>query len=102
MKKYNGFVINLDRRENRLKNFMLTINKTNINIKRYSAIDGLNIDISDELKKRINPWNLDKKNISNENMLRGILGCCLSHLNLWKIISEMKDEYIFVFKDDLC
>ena len=102
MKKYNGFVINLDRRENRLKNFMLTINKNNINIKRYSAIDGLNIDISDELKKRINPWNLDKKNISNENMLRGILGCCLSHLNLWKIISEMKDEYIFVFKDDLC
>ena len=50
MKKYNGFVINLDRRENRLKNFMLTINKTNINIKRYSAIDGLNIDISDDLE----------------------------------------------------
>lgn len=102
MNKYNGFIINLDRRENRLMNAMDTLNKTNINIKRYSAIDGLQINIDDELKKRINPWNLNKKNISNENKLRGILGCCLSHLNLWNKISKMEDEYVFVFEDDLC
>ena len=98
---YNGFLINLDRREDRLQQANEVIDKTGIHIERVSAIDGAELEITDQLKARINPWNLNKRNISNPKKLGGILGCCLSHLSVWEKISRMTDEYVFVFEDDV-
>lgn len=98
---YNGFLINLDRRENRLQQANEVLDKTGIHIERVSAVDGAEIEITDQLKARINPWNLNKRNIPNPKKLGGILGCCLSHLSVWEKISSMTDEYVFVFEDDV-
>ena len=98
---YNGFLINLDRRKDRLENANDILEKTGINIERISAVDGAEIKITDSLKSRIHPWNLNKRNISNPKKLGGILGCCLSHLEIWEKISKMSDDYVFVFEDDV-
>ena len=98
---YKGFLINLDRRQDRLQQANEILQETGIDVERISAVDGSQIEITDELKARINPWNLDSNNIPNPKKLGGILGCCLSHLSIWKKISEMTDDYIFVFEDDV-
>lgn len=98
---YNGFLINLDRREDRLQDANEILEKTGINIERISAVDGAEIKLTDSLKSRIHPWNLNKRNISNPKKLGGILGCCLSHLEIWEKISKMPDDYVFVFEDDV-
>ena len=75
-----GYLINLKKRPDRLDFFNTNI-KTflpDIDIELVEAVDGNALNLNDEnLKKNVNLWNF--KNL-REKTLRGVIGCCLSHL----------------------
>ena len=69
-----------------------------INIDVIDATDGSLLNLKDEsIKKNVNNWNFI--NLS-EKTLRGVIGCCLSHLNCYELISKNEDEYVIIFEDD--
>ncbi len=95
-----GYLINLEKRQDRLKNFIENIETylQDIQIEKINAVDGSILDLNNvDLKKNINPWNF--KNLK-EKTLRGVIGCCLSHLNCYKKIIESNDKYAIIFEDD--
>ena len=87
-----AFVINLDNRPDRLKIFNDTFKQFDITREPAVCVD----KISPKLKKRINEWNF--KYLSDKK-LKGVAGCCMSHLNIWEKISKMETPMI-VFEDD--
>ena len=89
------YVINLDRRADRLKRFTDTFN-TYFEIIKESAVDNKELVITPELKNRISEWNF--KYIPHK--VPNIVATCLSHINVWKKISMLDDPYVFVFEDD--
>ena len=87
-----AFVINLDNRPDRLKIFNETFKQFDITRELAVCVT----KISPELKKRVNEWNF--KNLSDKKT-KGVVGCCMSHLNIWEKISKM-NENVIVFEDD--
>lgn len=97
-----GYLINLKKRPDRLENFNTNVKKflPNIDIETIEAIDGTTLDLTDEkLRKNVNSWNFINL---QEKVLRGVIGCCLSHLKCYKKIFESNDKYAIIFEDDCC
>ncbi len=95
-----GYLINLEKRQDRFENFVNGVQKLlpDIHIERVNAVDGSSLDLgSEDLKKRVNPWNFK---YLGEKTLRGVIGCCLSHLDCYKKIIESNDKYVIIFEDD--
>lgn len=95
-----GYVINLKKRPDRLDRFTNEIKfyLPDINISVIEAVDGSSLNLNDEfLKKNVNKWNFQKL---SDKMLRGVIGCCLSHLNCYDLISKSDDEFAIIFEDD--
>jgi GR25 family glycosyltransferase involved in LPS biosynthesis len=96
------YLINLKKRPDRLDFFNTNVKKflPDIDIELVEAVDGNTLNLNDEnLKKNVNPWNY--KNLQ-EKTLRGVIGCCQSHLNCYeKIINDDRD-YAVIFEDDCC
>lgn len=95
-----GYVINLKKRPDRLERF--NSNVTNflpfISFEVIEAVDGLTLDIKDNLLiKRINEWTLKRL---NPKLFRGVVGCCISHLECINRIANGEDNYAIVFEDD--
>jgi len=96
--RYKGFVINLDRRPERYKQFKDQFKYVkSIDIERFSAVDGKTLTLTPELSNRIS-----KNSDSNSPRYKRIVSCCLPHINLYKkIVSEYSSEpFVFVFEDD--
>jgi hypothetical protein len=95
-----AYVISLPRRAERLARFLSHVDamglSTLIQFEPFSAVDGSRLAMDDELKGRIDPWNFEHV---NQERLRGIIGCALSHLEVWRRVS-MSNEKVFVFEDD--
>ena len=95
-----GYVINLEKRPDRLQRFkdQIAASLPDIDISVVEAIDGTLLDLEQPFfKKYVNRWNYD--NLS-EKTLRGVIGCCLSHLQCYDLISKSDDEYSIIFEDD--
>jgi len=95
----DGYVINLRSRPDRLAGFQhrMAPFRSQIRINVFPAVDGKDLDLED-IKPRVNPWNFEHL---NEDRLRGVLGCALSHLSVWKIIAASEAPLAFVFEDDV-
>jgi GR25 family glycosyltransferase involved in LPS biosynthesis len=83
------YVINLDRRPDRYTSFKERLKKEGINpkiVKRYPAVDGSKLE-----------------KINNLNM--GVVGCFLSHYNIWKKVKEnnkiKNEDLIWIMEDDI-
>lgn len=95
-----SYVINLKKRSDRLTRFKneVILYLPDINIEVIEAVDGTLLNLKDDyIKKNVNKWNFI--NLS-EKTLRGVIGCCLSHLNCYELISKNDDEYVIIFEDD--
>ena len=95
-----GYVINLKKRTDRLERFNNNVknNLPFLSIETIDAIDGTTLDLKDDsLIKRITEWTL--KNL-NPKLLRGVVGCCISHLECINKIANGEDNYAIVFEDD--
>lgn len=89
----NGiFVINLDRRPDRLKAFMKRSSLTATDFHRFSAIDGRNLTWNNE----INSLFINNKFLSRASRI----GCAMSHLTLYRHIANTTNERYIIFEDD--
>lgn len=86
-------VLNLKKRPERWEAWVQEAEKNKLeNYSRWEAIDGSLVTITPEIQQ------LFKDN--DFNMRRGVMGCALSHLNIWLHIVEEKLPALIVFEDD--
>ena len=97
LNKLNNYIkiVNLERRNDR-RNTTTTLMKnasiTGYNF--YKAVDGKELVSTNELKQLFNGNDFGNR--------RGVIGCALSHLNLWKdLLVDKENEYYIIFEDDL-
>lgn len=84
----NTFLINLDRRPDRLSEATAQLKRVGIDFTRYSAVDGRNID--KVFCERVNRY------------LSGTeLACLFSHINIWKKAIQEDISEIAIFEDDV-
>ena len=89
---YHCVIINLDRRSDRLH--AVTPIMKQLHGIRFPAIDGKNVTMSRQLEQIFNP--------NDYNFRRGIIGCALSHIQLWiEYIDYITDKALIVLEDDI-
>jgi len=86
------FVINLDRRPDRWELFKKNHSQLHPMVTRVSAVDGRKIQLTPEIAHMFR----DNKFKS----MKGVMGCALSHYNLWKQLANSNDEAYFIMEDD--
>jgi GR25 family glycosyltransferase involved in LPS biosynthesis len=93
--KKNIKVINLKKREDRKKAMSEQFERENItNYEFIEAVDGNELQESEELRL------LFERN--NFNYRRGVIGCALSHVQLWNtLINDNDNEYYVILEDDV-
>ena len=92
--KFDAYYINLKRRPDKNKNTLVELNKSNLlknKMKRFEAIDGKDIDLTNYLAPGISARLLEKR--------RGWIGCALSHMELWQRCIKM-NKPMLIFEDD--
>ncbi len=87
-------VINLERRPNRWKIFQDRASRIGLTeYIRFNAVDGSKLKIDDPR------LSIFKENTFNSR--RGIIGSSLSHMRLWKDLTESEYKYYLIFEDDI-
>lgn len=87
------YVINLARRGERWQKWVTQAQKWGVkNYKRFDAIDGNNLQLTEEIKY------LFRNNDFDNNVW--VMGCNLSHFFLWMLQIEKKMPYLVIFEDD--
>lgn len=87
------YVMNLDERKDRWNNLLNAEPYLANKITRISAINGRNLQMNNDIYK------LFKNNIFNWK--KSIMGCFLSHINIWKRIINESGEYFMILEDDV-
>jgi len=87
-------IVNLKRRDDRKMEMTKKLNKIGITNYEFSeAVDG----------KDLNP-NLTLQKLfanNNFNYRKGVVGCALSHYNLWhQLVNDIDNQFYFIFEDD--
>jgi glycosyl transferase family 25 len=89
---FDCYVINLDKNEDRLKKFTSSYQGCGLKsdpFTRVKAIYGKEINYGQYIS--------DKAEI---NMTAGMVGCFLSHLSIYEMMSKCMKEYALIFEDD--
>ena len=88
-------IINLEKRSDRLAKMKFVLMNANItNYEIIKAVDGEKIIPNNYLKELF---------INNDfNYRRGVIGCALTHYNLWKrLLNDSQHNYYCIFEDDI-
>lgn len=98
----NTFIINLDKRQDRLKYCAKQLSTVNIKFTRYPAICPDMTKISEDpiwkdSYQEINP----QKTKKYKHYLKGSLGCKISHYNVIKKAKDANLDYVIIFEDDI-
>lgn len=96
------FVINLDKRKDRLENCKKELDKLNISFTRFS---GIIVDMdqikSDPIWSNSYQGINHKKSKKFKRYLQGSLGCKISHYSIIKLAKDRNLPYVIIFEDDL-
>lgn len=102
LKNSKKFLINLDKRIDRLSITSKLLNEFGYDFTRYSAIDSLlkwddvkDLVDSNSMLPIINNYRTQHHELSKE-----AVGCYLSHYNLWKDLKKSNEPYYIIFEDD--
>jgi GR25 family glycosyltransferase involved in LPS biosynthesis len=90
----NIFIVNLKKDEERWKKCIDELNKYPINYRRFNAVNGKDLS-EEEINNKVSWW--------GRNLLcnRSIIGCFLSHTNLWKqLLNDKNNDFYLIFEDD--
>ena len=93
-RRQNTFVINLLRRTDRKEAIEILFDKEQITeYEFYEAIDGKELVVTNEITNLF---------IGNDfGNRKGVIGCALSHYNLWKqLLEDPTNDYYVIFEDD--
>ena len=102
------YLINLDKRPDRLEEFNTAYEKSNIPIPftRISAVNGKNIELDNEMlltnlaRDEINEYINTGYRTKHYQLTKGAIGCYLSHVNTWEKILKDNREIALIFEDD--
>ena len=89
-------IINLDRRSDRwekIRQEFISKGYNESDIERFNAVDGQTLTSTPELTAMF------KNNTFKSR--KGVMGCYLSHFNLWKELANSTDEYYLICEDDI-
>jgi GR25 family glycosyltransferase involved in LPS biosynthesis len=106
-KVFQTIMINLDRREDRMKKFYKTYGDIYPNVIRFPAVDGKTHDFKNDMNLfDLKDYPLKQKNCwGNHGWKAGTLGCALSHFNVWnkfrQIPQQKDDDFILILEDDI-
>jgi len=106
-KKFISLMINLERRKDRLQKFNFLYADEFPNITIINAIDGKSHDFSKQIELfDLKKYPIKQKNsFGNHGYKGGVLGCALSHFNLWNKLSNdtlsKEDDFILILEDDI-
>lgn len=91
----DAYVINLDRRPDRMEKLYTHNPELKDRVQRFSAYDGRKLKLSSALARLFKPHDFLWK--------KAIMGCALSHLELWhKLVNEKPDiESYLILEDDV-
>jgi GR25 family glycosyltransferase involved in LPS biosynthesis len=93
------YVINLKKREKRLKDFFFRCN-FDVPINVFYGFDGsLNYENLNSFQSNMLDAIKKVTYYPEENYL-GVLGCWISHLTLWEMLANSTCEYFTIFEDD--
>lgn len=93
------FIINLDRSPDRMASSQERVQEAGfVNISRFSAVDAAHVDLTSHWKSHGSPHFGSDSDFTSHI---GEQGCMLSHLNLWRHISDNRIHSAFVFEDDV-
>lgn len=89
------FVMNLDRRPDRMTEFNKHVKSTNfLDIERFSAIDGSKLVSTPQLQQIFEN--------NDYNMREGMVGCAMSHINLYiQLLKDPNNDTYCIFEDDI-
>lgn len=96
-------VVNLDRRVDRWNSFIKNTNNLQMKYNRFSAVDGKELKLTDEIKKIFTIPNnfIGKRWQFTHQWKTGVLGCAMSHIQLWRdLLLSNKDIYV-ILEDDV-
>jgi glycosyl transferase family 25 len=92
------FIINLPRSIRRRALMMYQMGKMNIrNFQFVKAVDGGSLDLNKMKEDGLLQW--DDWNL--RDLTPGEVGCCLSHINVWKMALEQDFKRILICEDDI-
>lgn len=102
------WVINLEKNKERLKRFMYFYNNSDINtmnLQRFNAIYGKNIDVEPYLTPHAYKTLLENERnqyrTKHYQLTRGAIGCYLSHTAIYKkLLQDQENDYYIIFEDD--
>lgn len=86
------YVINLDRRKDRLEHIKRDCKNANINFERFSAVNGKELNKHQEY--------IDKYIDTSKNLKNGQIGCALSHIKIWEDIVKNGYSNTVILEDD--
>lgn len=92
LQDYNIKVINMFNRTDRLQSITEKLKKERLSFQRYEAVDGRSLTLTQDL------LTLFKDN--DFGFRRGVIGCALSHYNLWKELVKSNKPYYIIMEDD--
>ena len=89
----DAYVVNLDRRADRLKSFVDCHPYFKGKIRRHKAVDGLSLTLSPNICSLLNPNDFFWK--------KAVAGCALSHLKLWTMLfNDTKEIQSYLIMED--
>ncbi len=106
--EFDSYLINLDRRRERLENFSKQYESSDMGAKkpfrRVEAVDGSKIElmgtVTPEIEDGIKRIEKTGMRTSHPQMTRGMIGCYKSHYKVWNEIYASGKPYGLVFEDD--
>ena len=88
------FVINLKKSKDRFQNISKNLKSLNIPFERFDAVYGQEL-FDEEIKE--NTTFIGRNFLCN----RGIIGCAMSHIELWKSFKKSDDDFVLISEDDI-
>ena len=88
------YIINLDKDKQRMDTISKELNRENINFKRFSAINGNDLDIKSEKCKKYFTDDITKE------LKPGQMGCSLSHITIWEEIASNNNNNMYMIMED--
>lgn len=102
------YLMNLERRPDRLTDFMNNYNNTdlrNIQLTKMFAVDGSKLDIksiplTDMAKLELKQLETTGFRYKHYQLTRGAIGCYLSHVKIWENMLKTNQDIVLIFEDD--